>query len=172
MASLAFYLALIPPRQQELFFNHARFNRRQEDEDSSDSEDDPWVTRGLDEDVIDGRTVEHVYRGVQSSAGAEAGSSPSPGGDEENKCMICMEEFSEGDMLRTLPCLHRYHRQCVDQWLNRASSCPICKRDVTDTSPPVVDSSQSSRVERSRVRNAFTNFAHRAWRGGRSRTTD
>jgi len=48
---------------------------------------------------------------------------------EEDCCQVCLETFSAGEMVRTLGCLHRYHPACVDQWLERSASCPICKTD-------------------------------------------
>ncbi|KIP05108.1 hypothetical protein PHLGIDRAFT_108675 [Phlebiopsis gigantea 11061_1 CR5-6] len=47
-------------------------------------------------------------------------------------CPICIVDFEEGDDLRVLPCEghHRFHQQCVDQWLlELSSSCPICRQD-------------------------------------------
>ncbi|KAI9067434.1 hypothetical protein FKP32DRAFT_1620782 [Trametes sanguinea] len=47
-------------------------------------------------------------------------------------CPICIVDFEEGDDLRVLPCEghHRFHRDCVDQWLlELSSSCPICRQD-------------------------------------------
>lgn len=47
-------------------------------------------------------------------------------------CPICIVDFEEGDDLRVLPCEghHRFHRECVDQWLlELSSSCPICRQD-------------------------------------------
>ncbi len=46
-------------------------------------------------------------------------------------CPICIVDFEEGDDLRVLPCEghHRFHQQCVDQWLLELSaSCPICRQ--------------------------------------------
>ncbi|KAL6310400.1 hypothetical protein BKA93DRAFT_721934 [Sparassis latifolia] len=47
-------------------------------------------------------------------------------------CPICIVDFEDGDDLRVLPCEghHRFHRECVDQWLlELSSSCPICRQD-------------------------------------------
>lgn len=41
--------------------------------------------------------------------------------DEENCCCICLGNYSDGDELRMLPCLHVFHSPCVDQWLGVGS---------------------------------------------------
>jgi len=46
------------------------------------------------------------------------------------ECIICLDPFEPGDPLRTLPCMHRYHKACIDQWLSSHLSCPICKSSV------------------------------------------
>lgn len=45
-------------------------------------------------------------------------------------CAICLSAVSEGDRIRRLPCGHTFHRPCVDQWLLRVASCPMCKAPV------------------------------------------
>lgn len=52
---------------------------------------------------------------------------------EHRTCTICMDEFAVGDEQRTLPCFHRFHKACVDQWLERSGTCPICKHRVEDS---------------------------------------
>ena len=47
-------------------------------------------------------------------------------------CTVCMEDYKEGDSLRTLPCLHQFHANCIDEWLGYKSSCPVCKASITD----------------------------------------
>ena len=44
---------------------------------------------------------------------------------------ICLSEFEEGDILRTLPCFHSYHQGCIDEWLNRSKLCPLCKHPIS-----------------------------------------
>lgn len=150
----------------------SRFNS----DESDDDEEPELIQRGLDEAVIESSTVDHVYRGPQqpqqqqSNQPSEAAVqvSASPCADEENKCMICMEQFTEGEMLRTLPCLHRYHRPCIDEWLHRSTSCPICKRDVTDRSAPIM-APTPARGGRRLPRNILRGLVQRVGRGGRAR---
>ena len=48
--------------------------------------------------------------------------------DSQLSCRICMQEFEEGENLRTTRCLHMFHRKCIDKWLiERTGACPICK---------------------------------------------
>ncbi len=42
-------------------------------------------------------------------------------------CIICSANFRKGEIVRCLPCLHWYHKDCVDRWLATNSSCPVCK---------------------------------------------
>merc|ERR1712129_190402 len=44
----------------------------------------------------------------------------------QSQCTVCLESFRTGEELRVLPCFHRYHRSCIDEWLARSPACPIC----------------------------------------------
>lgn len=51
--------------------------------------------------------------------------------DPGTTCAICLSEFSEGDVLRKLPCNHcQFHSDCIDKWLLRIKKCPLCMGDV------------------------------------------
>ena len=45
-------------------------------------------------------------------------------------CAVCCDEFNTEEEVRVLPCLHFYHRECIDQWLMYHRQCPICKHIV------------------------------------------
>jgi hypothetical protein len=47
-------------------------------------------------------------------------------GMDERECPICMVEYQVADEIRFLPCMHVYHTKCVDDWLTRSFSCPVC----------------------------------------------
>ena len=49
---------------------------------------------------------------------------------DECQCQICLQDFVDGDSLRTLPCNHFFHTDCVDAWLKqKSSSCPTCRAE-------------------------------------------
>ncbi|KAM9320284.1 E3 ubiquitin-protein ligase RNF43 [Gastrophryne carolinensis] len=45
-------------------------------------------------------------------------------------CAVCLEEFTDGQDLRILPCCHEYHMECVDTWLRQNHTCPLCMFDI------------------------------------------
>lgn len=51
----------------------------------------------------------------------------------EASCAVCLCDFEVGDVLRRLPCAHKFHSSCVDKWLCRNKVCPLCVRDIEYT---------------------------------------
>lgn len=51
----------------------------------------------------------------------------SAGGREHAECAVCLSDYEDGDMLRTLPCAHAFHRDCIDRWLGTNPACPLCR---------------------------------------------
>ncbi|KAK9742484.1 hypothetical protein RND81_03G176300 [Saponaria officinalis] len=57
----------------------------------------------------------------------------------ENLVMIerrLQEEYNDGDKVERFGCDHRYHMDCVNQWLSLKNWCPICKVSTTPPPPP------------------------------------
>ena len=55
------------------------------------------------------------------------------GGDEAATCSVCLGAFQAGETVRLLPlCLHLYHVECIDPWLEAHSTCPLCRSGTDD----------------------------------------
>lgn len=65
-----------------------------------------------------------------SGGGSAAGASKSTAADEVEKCAICLGEYEEGEEVKTLPCFHVFHTECVDRWLKVNKICPFCKQSI------------------------------------------
>nr|XP_043626656.1 E3 ubiquitin-protein ligase ATL42-like [Erigeron canadensis] len=49
------------------------------------------------------------------------------------ECSICLSKFEDVEILRLLPkCKHAFHIDCVDQWLEKHSGCPLCRCKVSE----------------------------------------
>jgi len=60
-------------------------------------------------------------------------SAATPSGGDEKECQICLSGFGPGDQIRVLPCMHTFHKPCVDEWLALGhNDCPLCKQVVND----------------------------------------
>lgn len=47
-----------------------------------------------------------------------------------NCCSICIGDYEVGEKITTLPCIHRFHKECIEKWLEVKSECPVCKYDL------------------------------------------
>uniref|UniRef100_A0ACD5TEP6 Uncharacterized protein n=1 Tax=Avena sativa TaxID=4498 RepID=A0ACD5TEP6_AVESA len=55
-------------------------------------------------------------------------------GSTETACSICLCEYRDGEMQRLMPeCRHRFHLMCLDAWLRRSASCPVCRSSPIPT---------------------------------------
>jgi hypothetical protein len=51
--------------------------------------------------------------------------------DSMLKCMVCLSDYEDKEEVRTMPCMHYFHKICIDKWLlSRGKHCPICKFDI------------------------------------------
>ncbi|KMZ69247.1 RING finger family protein [Zostera marina] len=45
-------------------------------------------------------------------------------------CSVCLQDFQTGEIVRNLPhCYHIFHLPCIDGWLMRNASCPLCRNN-------------------------------------------
>ncbi|XP_074279914.1 E3 ubiquitin-protein ligase RING1-like [Silene latifolia] len=51
--------------------------------------------------------------------------------DEDAQCSICLGEYQEKEVLRIMPkCGHSFHLSCIDLWLIKQATCPVCRLPV------------------------------------------
>ncbi|KAF5180720.1 hypothetical protein FRX31_029688 [Thalictrum thalictroides] len=48
----------------------------------------------------------------------------------EAGCSICLCEFCSGVKIVHMPCKHLFHEECIIRWLNKASTCPLCRHKL------------------------------------------
>lgn len=46
---------------------------------------------------------------------------------EPPHCAVCLETYELGNQVRTIPCFHTFHTDCIDPWLTQKAVCPVCK---------------------------------------------
>jgi hypothetical protein len=57
------------------------------------------------------------------------------GNGDEEVCTICIEEFKDGENIRTLRCKHIFHKKCIDEWFEKKEICPNCNQPALLTEP-------------------------------------
>lgn len=72
-----------------------------------------------------------LIRQLQSSVEMLSIENRSLRGSEENiECTICLE--SEGTLVPTT-CGHKFHTNCLIEWLSTHDTCPVCRHDLVST---------------------------------------
>ncbi|OAE29449.1 hypothetical protein AXG93_4548s1270 [Marchantia polymorpha subsp. ruderalis] len=104
------------------------------------------LSQGIGLQALLGRQHEGAPSPSQASSAiaAETGTKKSESGaleatkqkyDEELTCTVCLEQVVDGELVRSLPCLHQFHAGCIDQWLRQQATCPVCKFRLTSSWP-------------------------------------
>lgn len=73
-------------------------------------------------------------------------------GKTHKECSICMGGFSQGEVIRVLPCGHIFHEACVKPWFYSKISCPNCRFDLLkhfSTRPVTIDDKNSNKDDTS-----------------------
>ncbi|MCL7022463.1 hypothetical protein MKW94_015898 [Papaver nudicaule] len=84
----------------------------------------------MSEDEINALPVhKHRFTGQerQSNQVHEEAQASAKAPEDELTCSVCLEQVNEGEIIRTLPCLHQFHSTCIDPWLRQQGTCPVCK---------------------------------------------
>ncbi|MCO5567936.1 hypothetical protein L7F22_021632 [Adiantum nelumboides] len=50
---------------------------------------------------------------------------------QDTQCTVCLGDYQDGEKIQKLPaCNHSFHVQCIDEWLTKNVTCPICRTSV------------------------------------------
>ncbi|KAH9483763.1 putative RING finger protein C4G3.12c [Psilocybe cubensis] len=45
-----------------------------------------------------------------------------------DRCLICLDDYEPEDPIRVMSCRHAFHKNCVDEWLQKGrNNCPACR---------------------------------------------
>ncbi|KAG2631751.1 E3 ubiquitin-protein ligase RHF2A-like [Panicum virgatum] len=53
----------------------------------------------------------------------------------DDACSICLEAFSDSDPSAVTSCKHEFHLQCILEWCQRSSQCPMCWQAISMKDP-------------------------------------
>ncbi|KAJ3696136.1 hypothetical protein LUZ60_001513 [Juncus effusus] len=73
----------------------------------------------------------------------------------EDSCSICLEAFSISDPSTLTCCKHEFHLQCILEWCQRSSQCPMCWQPISlqdPTSQELLQAVEKERILRSHRR--------------------
>ncbi|KAB2052302.1 hypothetical protein ERO13_A12G103600v2 [Gossypium hirsutum] len=52
---------------------------------------------------------------------------------EDTQCSIYLGDYQEKQVLRIMPkCGHNFHLSCIDLWIRKQSTCPVCRLPLQD----------------------------------------
>ncbi|XP_031400682.1 E3 ubiquitin-protein ligase RHF2A isoform X2 [Punica granatum] len=79
----------------------------------------------------------------------------------DDACSICLEAFCDSDPSTVTTCKHEFHLQCILEWCQRSSQCPMCWQPISLKDPTsqelleVVERERSFRFNPSRNATIF-----------------
>ncbi|KAJ0952767.1 putative transcription factor C2H2 family [Helianthus annuus] len=53
----------------------------------------------------------------------------------DDSCSICLEAFCDSDPKTVTGCKHEFHLQCILEWCQRSSNCPMCWQAISLKDP-------------------------------------
>ena len=72
-----------------------------------------------------------IIDAIPQLAYTEADWNASKWAGEDPSCSVCIEQFEDGDVIKTMPtCQHVFHKECIDEWLAQHSTCPNCRASL------------------------------------------
>ncbi|XP_062171523.1 E3 ubiquitin-protein ligase RHF2A isoform X5 [Alnus glutinosa] len=67
----------------------------------------------------------------------------------DDACSICLEAFCDSDPSTVTSCKHEFHLQCILEWCQRSSQCPMCWQSISLKDPTSQELLEAVERERS-----------------------
>ena len=48
-------------------------------------------------------------------------------------CPICLNYFDANDKIAKIDCNHLFHKDCLNEWIQFNTVCPMCRKNLCDT---------------------------------------
>ena len=81
------------------------------------SSDNSLPNKGLDDETIQNYPITKIKNIHDLS-------------ENKKKCLICLDEFKNGQKSIILPCIHIFHSECIKKWMKKENFCPLCKNKI------------------------------------------
>ncbi|KAL0389923.1 UNVERIFIED_CONTAM: E3 ubiquitin-protein ligase RHF2A [Sesamum calycinum] len=81
----------------------------------------------------------------------------------DDACSICLEAFCDSDPSTVTSCKHEFHLQCILEWCQRSSQCPMCWQPISlkdPSSQELLDAVEHERNLRMNPPTSTTIFHH------------
>ncbi|KAK3126425.1 hypothetical protein QOZ80_7AG0556410 [Eleusine coracana subsp. coracana] len=82
---------------------------------------------------------------------------------DDDACSICLEAFSDSDPSAVTNCKHEFHIQCVLEWCQRSSQCPMCWQAISMKDPrsqELIEAIEKERNVQEKQAHTTTVFRH------------
>ena len=92
-----------------------------------------YISRPAGDQGASQEQIEHAAQIVKFGSAEHIDAIGGRATSDDATCVCCLCEFEEGEDVRLLPCpikKHCFHVECIDTWLAKNSTCPICRSSI------------------------------------------
>ncbi|XP_046741424.1 E3 ubiquitin-protein ligase RNF181-like [Diprion similis] len=50
--------------------------------------------------------------------------------ENAHQCPVCLKAFDAASSIKSMPCRHSFHNECITPWLEKTNSCPLCRYEL------------------------------------------
>ncbi|XP_014277030.1 E3 ubiquitin-protein ligase RNF181 [Halyomorpha halys] len=66
------------------------------------------------------------------------------------QCPVCLKQFDQEEEAKLLPCKHEFHSPCIIPWLEKTSTCPLCRHELPTDDETHEEYKQQKKREKAR----------------------